>query len=217
MFLILAGVGLSFLLSASPAAADLITDPTGDTFGVGSPQLDIVSFSGERTSTAFVFKVNFLGPISPASAFAPNSVVGFIDLDTDQNPATGATPFINIFGPPPPINLGDEFFIDIGSESFHPGLVDVVNALTNIPTGQAPISFTSNGFTISVPFGLLPGANTSINFGVIVGTFNEPTDRAPNGSTPATTTVPEPTSLCVFGLIFAGAGFMAFRRKKRTT
>jgi hypothetical protein len=152
------GLVLTGLLLVRPAAAGpLLGDPVGDTFGVLSPQLDIVSSSGDFNSgppTTYVFKVNFTGPRAPASAFAPNSVVGFIDIDADQNAATGGSaPFggpvpggnswINVFilqgqVPGPTINLGDEFFLDLGSEQFHPGQVDVVRASTNVPTGQAP-------------------------------------------------------------------------------
>jgi hypothetical protein len=212
-------------------------DPTGDTFGVGVPQLDITTYAGDGLGKPghVVFTVNFAGPISPASAFAANSVVGFIDLDTDRNPATGGNApwggnltggnnWINFFVPPNPgapavplplIAMGDEFFIDLGSEQSHPGLVDVVSTATNTPTGQAPITFGSNSFSIDVLLSLLPGANGPINFDILVGTFNEPTDRAPNGATPASTLVPEPGSVLLMGLALAGlAGRRYYRRRK---
>jgi hypothetical protein len=203
------------LLACTPAVADII-DPTGDTFGVGSPQIDITRYNGDtgKVFGSVVFTMSFAGPIAPASAFAPNSVTGFIDIDTDRNPKTGATPFINQFGPPPPIKLGDEFFVDLGSEQFHPGLVDIVDANTNIPTGQAPITFGPNNLSITVPLSLLGNVNPlqPFNFGIIVGTFNEATDRAPNGAEPAQT-VPEPGTIALFGLLLTGAG-VVFRRRK---
>lgn len=210
---ILAAVAAAVLLTASPAVADLI-DPVGDTFGSGSPQHDITTYVGDRgiTPGSVVFNVNFAGAIAPPSAFSPNSVIGFIDLDTDSNAATGATPFVNVFSPPPAINLGDEFFVDLGSEILHPGSVDIVDALTNSPVGTATIAFTADGFSITIPLAMLGLSNTQdFNFGMVVGTFNEPTDRAPNGADPSST-IPEPASICIFALLFVGAGYLVRAR-----
>jgi hypothetical protein len=54
-----------------------------------------------------------------------------------------------------------------------------------------------------------------VNLGLLIGTFNEPTDRAPNGAEPLTT-VPEPASavLLTFGGALA-AGVYSRRRKGR--
>ncbi len=214
----------------------MISDPVGDTFGV-PPLLDITSFNGDPTAVpgAMVFNVNFAGAIAPPSAFAPNSVTGFIDLDTDRNPATGGSaPFggpvpggnswINYFiqqgaVPGPTIGLGDEFYIDIGSEEFHPGFVDVFKTSTNAITGQAPILFGSNSFKITVPLSDLSGATPPYNFGIVIGNFDSPTDRAPNGTNPAVTfvPVPEPGSMMLFIIALAGAGGYLRQARSRQT
>jgi hypothetical protein len=222
------------LLSASAAFGDTIIDPTGDTFGAGPVRPDITMVTGNLVGGGVQFTVTYAGAISPASSFAANSVVGYIDLDTDQNAATGGTaPFggpvaggnswINyLIGqgsvPGPTINLGDEFYVDLFSESFHPGLVDVVDTNTGSPTGSVPISYSSNSFSLTVPLSLLGGDDGNLNYGVVTGTFNEPTDRAPNGATPGTVsaqaaTVPEPGSLTLAGLGLTG--FLAYRWRRR--
>jgi PEP-CTERM motif len=214
---ILIAAGATLLLSASAASA--------------GPMLTEYTAISDLSSNTVTFTVNFAGPISPASAFALNSVVGFIDLDTDRNAATGGTAafggsvpggdsWINFFVnqgslPGPTINLGDEFFIDIGSEQFHPGLVDVVDSGTNVATGEAPIAFGPDAFTITVSTALLPGARPDFTYGIVVGTVNEPTDRGPKGSQPAEAlVVPEPSSLTLFGVGGVMAAGLAWRRRK---
>lgn len=211
-------------------------DPTGDTFGSGPVQLDIISTSANLVGSSIQFRVDFGGPIAPASAFAPNSVVGFIDIDTDQNAATGGTApwggpvtggnsWINFFTSPNPgtpstpgplVALGDEFYIDLGSELSHPGQVDIRNTSADSIVGTKPITFGGSFFDVFVDLSILGNDDGNLNYGVLTGTFTEPTDRAPNGADPlrsGTAAVPEPGSMAMlFGLGMAGA---ILRRRKR--
>lgn len=217
--LVMSAVAASLL--ASPAASAAFVDPTGDTFGAGAVRHDITTYDAlfNPSNSTFLFTVNFAGPIARPSAFAANSVAGFIDLDTDLNPATGVTPRLNLNIPPvpgPPIAMGDEFFIDLFSEAFRPGFVEVVNPLQPIP-GVAPIVFTAQGFTITVPTSLLGGA-TLLDFAVIVGTIAEPTDRTPNGATPSRSgLIPEPSSVLLLGLGLTGMMWSKQCRHRRTS
>ncbi len=205
---------LGLLDTGSFARADLI-DPTGDTFGSQPIQQDITNYNAvfNYGANTIQFTVNFDGAISPASAFAPNSVVGFVEIDTDRNPATGNTsPLVNAFAGPPPFNLGSEVLVDVGSEAFHPGLVDVLDSTTFALLGQVPITFGPNGFGFDLSVNGLLGGNWIVNYALVFGTFLEPTDRAPNGATPAQS-VPEPTSLLLFG--FAGTAAVCYGWKRR--
>lgn len=215
-------------LSAPPAVAGpVLTDPTGDTFGVGAVQQDITTYSAvtNPSGPSTTFTVNFASPIAPPSASAPNSLVGYIDIDTDRNPATGGTGtfgsltggnnWINFFIPPNPgspsipppndtlIALGDEFFVDLFSEALNPGFVDIIDANTNTLFTTVSITFTAQGFSVTVPLaGTVP--DFSLNFGLLVGTFDELTDRAPNGESPAQSFVPEPAGFFLFGVCCFG-------------
>ena len=230
-FLSLAMVGFALSLQPGVATAVPIVDPTGDTFNTGT--IDITSTNAALSGSNIVFTVTFAGNISAASAFAANSVVGFIDIDTDRNSATGGTApwgvaviggnsWINFFIPPnpgtpsipgPTANLGDEFYIDLGSELFHPGLVDVVTTSTNLPVGTVAIAYGASSLSLSVPLSLLGGDDGVLNYGLIVGDLNAPTDRAANGATPLTSAaIPEPFTLALLGLGLFGIGFS--RRKK---
>jgi hypothetical protein len=91
-------------------AAVAIPDPADDTFGVGLIQHDILSVTSTINPTNVVFGVSFAGAIAPASASLPSSLVGFLDLDIDQNSATGVS---TRFGAPPTPTVvpGIEFYV----------------------------------------------------------------------------------------------------------
>src|SRR5215472_6047016 len=74
---------------ASLASGAAITDPTGDTFGLGPVEIDITSIDAVAAAGTLTFTLTFANTISPASAAAANSIFGFIDIDVDRNPSTG--------------------------------------------------------------------------------------------------------------------------------
>jgi hypothetical protein len=211
----------ALLVAAGLPASGAVVDPTGDVFGAGAVKLDIISTDATTSGGNVTFTVLFSGPISPASAFAADSVLGVIDIDTDQNAGTGATPLINswisLFGiPGPPVNMGDEFYIDLSSELGAPGDVSIIEAVTASPIGMVPITYSATSFTIVVPLSLLGNDDGLMNYAVVAGTLSEPTDRAPNGDTPLTSALvqnPEPGTFILgsCGVVLVG---LAARRRR---
>lgn len=112
------------------------------------------------------------------------------------------------------------FFVDLASELFQPGLVEFYETATATLVGTAPASFVGDLLTIVFPTSLI-GNPTSVRYGVLVGDFFSPNDRAPNGevglSSQTLEVIPEPTSVAVWlsiGLVALG---MHWRRRSQAT
>jgi subtilisin family serine protease len=165
----------------SPIASQVFDDPQGDPFGFGDPQLDIESVSAGVSGGTLNLTMNFFTPIAAPSTGLANSVVGYWDLDLDQDPTTGIASSQSFFAPPDQQGglLGVDAYISLFSESVHPGLVDIIDSNTFATIGSVPITYDSDAIEIQVPLSLL-GDDGMLNYSTIAGTFSEPTDAAPN-------------------------------------
>jgi hypothetical protein len=101
--------------NASLAGFDwaVLPDPAGDCFGV-SPQHDVNFLYTSNDASNLTLNMSFLDPISPPYGDA-NQVSGFIDLDTDQNNATGAASHLLTYPQCQNPDLGVEYYIDLKS------------------------------------------------------------------------------------------------------
>ncbi len=123
---------LSLLLATGSlernATAGVLLDSLGDAQlnSLGQPGIDLTSLdvSIGNVSVDVVLNFSSLTPILPASAFAPNSVFGFVEFDLDLDPSTGSNPgLVDVFGSligHPPTGLGVEGIILLGSEAVTP-------------------------------------------------------------------------------------------------
>ena len=106
-------------------------DPLEDTFGSPTVVHDITSIGSSLSRDEITFFVEFAEAIAaPSDLLSINSVVGFLDIDTDQDTGTGAISNQTTFSPSGPSGLGVEYFLDLSSEEFAPGLVDVVETVS---------------------------------------------------------------------------------------
>lgn len=155
------------------ALGQIITDPLGD--DVTSPEnpiVDIASVDGGSDGMSVTIKVDF----SPDTVMS--QVVGIIDLDTDQNAATGIPANANGF-----LGATQDLGVDYMLSLFAlpgGGPVDVMNATTGETMGTVPAVFNGQSLSITVPLAMLGNDDGNMNVGMILGNFPQPTDAAPN-------------------------------------
>ncbi len=155
-----------------------VADPTGDTLGSGPVQIDITSFSVDAVGEDLVLGITFADAISPPDSSEANAVDGFIDLDTDQDGSTGDVPWTDTLSDPT-TGMGNEYYVDFFTYSADDGAADVVNDLTEEVAGRAPVVFTATSLTVTIPLAMI-GDDGAVDAATIIGTADEPTDKAPN-------------------------------------
>jgi hypothetical protein len=177
-------------LRVGPHDDPVVLDPAGD--ALPSPSwrtADIPSLSSTFNRDSLAFKVDFNDLVFPPSSTDTTQpgLFGYIEIDTDQNAATGIPAGAGVFFPPP-VNLGVDYLIDVGSERMHPGVVDIISGVHEFGSvlGQVPIVFSETSFSVSIPLTLLGGDNGLVNYDANLGVTSSFKDRVPNGAEPAT-------------------------------
>ncbi len=193
-----------------------VSDPTGDTFGTGTPQHDITSFSADVQGSDMVLTLSFAGTISPPDSGQPDALVGQIDIDRGPGAGDGQG-ITEVFCPLP----GFAGNVDAAVQIFGTTATSA-NFADNNTMVSTPIvaSYTATSASYRIPLTLL-NAGATVDFGTVIGTNPEPTDCAPDDAVltasttaAAATAVPvdRRSALLVLGLLLAlGAGF-ALRR-----
>lgn len=182
----------SRLVSTTAGSDPVVLDAIGDVRDPSSPlQNDIISSRATFDRGSLTFTVTFADKVFPLSSDNNRRLTGFIEIDTDQNPATGHRSNVHMAGPPylsPYLNLGVDYRVNLYSELRHPGFVEIDTDVSfdEIVTGTVPILFTDSSFTITIPLVTLGGDNGLVNYGIAVGVDGiGMTDRLPNSVEPA--------------------------------
>jgi len=156
-------------------------DPVGDTFGsVTNPvDLTLVTTGQGEVASDINIAIRFAQPVDPSA------LTGYIELDVDRNPETGATSFIDLTSPYT-ANLGVEYRIDLSTYTPFGGAegeVQIKDAITGQVVGSV-LMFHQPDLTSEIyMYATLSDLNVSlpIHLGVIVGPQGGLTDVAPNG------------------------------------
>jgi len=180
--------------------------------GAAGPPITLLSITGDNDGTNYKFTLTFANPtIEGPSSGNDDSVYGFINMDTDDNAATGVTGsvldtngFQPGFGRFSPSTLGIDAYINLSSEGdpLHgaPGLVDLVTTNGFTPIDTVSVAYanrtgsTPSTLTISIPLSVFSNNQITLldagDFSAVVGNANNATDFLPSVSA-----VPEPGAI----------------------
>lgn len=161
------GLGLAVALVGDAARAAEVTDPVGDTLGIGPIQLDATLLAAHREPPSLRIRVELfgVGPTDP--------VVGLIEIDADGDPATGGPSFVGALCPDE-TGLGVDQRVSLfGSAG---GQATLTDADWN-PIGTVPVERRPGEIELVVP---LPAA-AAPRLAAILGPEGEATDCVPNG------------------------------------
>jgi PEP-CTERM motif len=202
-------------MTAGPAQATTITDPTGDflstfsgpTTGPDSGQYDVLSVSAVQNGANVTISATMAGPATAtAYVLGINRGAGAAFLDTGPTPVGAGVLFDSVA------------ILLPGGGSFVDNLLptSTVSPLSNV-------TFSGDSFTAVIPFADLPGLGfTTGNYlynlwprdGLNAADNTQISDFAPDASSFAASFVPEPAS---WALMLAGLGMLGAGLRSRRT
>lgn len=172
-----------------------LLDPVPDEFSTaasdGLVPPDIDAMFGWREAEILIVFMLFDQEVVPDDIGGPNTVVGLLEFDTDQNPSTGALPLTDQLRPPAPVGstgMGRDFYVNM-SAAATPTEYEVVQEGVGVTGTIMPI-FDVDLIVFEIPAALLGGDDLALNMAAIVGTPPEPTDIAPNDGNLSTSLPP---------------------------
>jgi hypothetical protein len=203
--LVLAGAAW---LTVGFAAAQAHPDPSGDTIGVGLPQVDLLDLVADGRGSQLQLSLRLDSPAAAATA------VGLVEIDTDRSIATGAVSRIS-FLCPAPVGLGVERTVDLFNRvGDRAPILDAADQ----PVGDVTVGFAGSVLWLAIPKAALGLEEGTIDVAAVVGPPGEATDCLPDGAVdratvilgPGLATVEIPTlsvgSLAALALLLATAG-----------
>jgi hypothetical protein len=138
--------------TTAPTLHGEVSDPTEDVRpypNVTNPP-DLV----HGTADVVAGNITFTVQLAPGT-FDPGTTLLIINLDTDQNPATGQAPD------------GIDYLVSMGDGQGNQALIAKNTGPLNFNTvGSAPVSFMTDGMTVTVPLSLLGNDDGRMNFRV---------------------------------------------------
>ena len=144
-------------------------DAVGDTLAntqVGAQRaLDVTRLAGRVEETSLVVELTFSTPVKPWTAQVVGSVDGFVDLDLDENSATGVPGAANEFGGDAP--LGSDFYLSL-RDTGTPGTGVSLVRTSDYRFESVPATWSGNVLRVTIPRRLLPDTDGQFRASVVV-------------------------------------------------
>jgi hypothetical protein len=164
-----------------------VSDSVGDVFGSDTtiPQPDLTALSVTRDTGGATVTMDFSADVQSPVTGGANVVEGVVDIDIDQNPATGVETDVDFFRVDGnSTGMGMEYYVDLGA--FSPYTADsvsvfAIDTLFNlVETGKVRPTFSGKRLSFRLPRSLVGGDDLLMNVAVVMGNATEATDLAPN-------------------------------------
>ncbi len=155
-----------------------VSDPQGDTFGAKETQWDLTALSITRDADGITATLDFAqNVISPLSGNT-SATIAFLDLDLDQDVATGAPAVADGFRRDGgSTQLGVEARVILGF--LHGDGSAAVVDVNGDEVGRVTPTFEGHRITVRVPKALLGDDDGKLNAAAAAGTVSEGTDIIP--------------------------------------
>src|SRR5688500_1491456 len=124
-----------------------------------------------------ILVMRFTRPVGAVGSSTQAGLQGAMDLDVDENASTGAPPLINSFGGS--ASMGSDYRLDLfGSTA---STARILRAQGRDTTAHfAPLSSEGDSVVVKIPLAKLGGDDGRMTISAVLGTFDRPTDIAPN-------------------------------------
>lgn len=193
--------------SAHAQANGVYFDAEGDAVAGGFAQathrVDILKYETHFDELEWVWKVNLKDDIALGlgSQHRPVTITGLIGFGSGIAPASTIDELRSYIGASP-VNLGESFLIDIGTESDEPGFAKIYEGGSPDPIGTAQLEFRANRLLVRVRRDTTPfsGLLSEITSSMVVGDLDGVSDAAPEFTVAVAAPVPEPASMCALGI-----------------
>jgi hypothetical protein len=137
---------------------------------------DLTNVSVRYAPGFAIIVLRFTKPVTHPQVGVANAVYGFLEIDVDENTATGYQPAINDYGGS--ASMG----VDVALTMFESDSVSTSIYMLNAPaldSSRVPSRFRGDSLILQIPLNKL-NDDGKFTFAQVVGTSGRPTDIAPN-------------------------------------
>ena len=165
--------------AGTQSAAETVTDPVGDMFGSGPITWDLTALTAARDSDAVTVGLELSRDIVSPLGGDTTAMVGFVDLDVDQDATTGGDGVVNEFRlDGGSSGLGVDYVLQL--RHFDTDSTFVVTSWDGAVVGHVKPEFDGRRVTVRIPRAMLGDDDGFLNAAAIVGNVGHPTDFVPN-------------------------------------
>lgn len=175
-----AGVGGLAPIDVIGVGVEPVVDPVSDAVSVGGSAIpNITRFGGLAVGESLVIYIEFTDSVFSDLVDDARAIFGYIEIDTDQDPATGVTSLVDRAGGSTGLGVDHFVALDADAAGRYP-IAEILNDSVGIITGVTTPVFSANSVTIEVFLSSLGGDDGNVNATAILGKPTGATDVVPN-------------------------------------